>query len=46
MGEKRKKEGKLGFQVGLALDMQMSLADQAEEEQGGQVWCEERDKKS
>jgi len=27
MGEKRKKEGKLGFQVGLALDMQMSLAD-------------------
>ena len=27
MGEKRKREGKLGLQVGLALDTQMDLAD-------------------
>jgi len=27
MGEKRKKEGRLGLQVGLALDTQMDPAD-------------------
>ena len=46
MGDKRNREGKLGLQVGLALDTQMDLADQATGEQGGQTQREEREKKS
>jgi len=37
MAEKSKREGKLGLQVGLALDTQMGVADSAAGEQGRQV---------